>query len=568
MKPWQLGNTTVRSGLRTRDALIALDVSGCQGNIRGVEGDKRFREILGESGVVSLGSDATASVGRKFRSVMGQLGFLYPEANQGLSQSEIGPLDFITPAGRRFINAQTTSGQQECFLRALAGKTIDLNSPRYKSPGDFSPLLHVLQVMDGIEKVSGDSHISFIEFAVFIQVTSHDYPIDDLVQKLLKFRSLRAQAGNKKRFDSESVAKQCLEDGGLVSESTYFDYADMNIRYLRATGMFRQSGRGISFFEHRKDVIKELIERIVPISDHKLYWANMVQGAELPLDDVDKAKTNLRQLVHVAEELNIDVSIDISNLENAADAEIARYEIEEKIAVVEEIDFAKSQVKQSSEISKYLQAVESGRIRIAAADEDEVVIPRGEAPAYLEWAVWRAFLAINRISNPPSESRGFRIDRAFLPVGHAPGGRPDLIFEFDSFVLVVEVTLLNTGRQEAEEGYSVRQHVCQAVKEYGRQSEIPVYGLFIAPTINLNTAATFKNGEFHDIDDSYRLDIIPITIARFNYLFNSMFIKSSVDYSHFKKLIERSLDKRDVVKSPQKWSESIEELVGELVESF
>ena len=128
--------------------------------------------------------------------------------------------------------------------------------------------------------------------------------------------------------------------------------------------------------------------------------------------------------------------------------------------------------------------------------------------------------------------------------------------------------MLNSGRQEAEEGYSVRQHVFQAVREYGRQSEIPVYGLFIAPTINLNTAATFKNGEFHDIDDSYRLDIIPITIARFNYLFNSMFIKSSVDYSHFKILIERSLDKRDVVKSPQKWSESIEELVGELVESF
>jgi hypothetical protein len=315
-------------------------------------------------------------------------------------------------------------------------------------------------------------------------------------------------------------------------------------------------------------VIKELIDRIVPISDKKLYWANLIQGAELPLDDVNKAKTNLRQLVHVAEELNIAVSIDISNLENAADAEIARYEIEEKIAIVEEMNFAKSQVKQSSEIGKYLQAVESGRPRIAAADEDEVVIPRGEAPAYLEWAVWRAFLAINRISNPPSESRGFRIDRAFLPVGHAPGGRPDLIFEFDSFVLVVEVTLLNSGRQEAEEGYSVRQHVCQAVKEYGSQSELPVYGLFIAPTINLNTVATFKNGEFHDIDNSYRLDIIPVTIARFNYIFKSMFMKSSVNYAHIKKLIEQSLVMRDAVNTPQKWNESIEGLVEELVESF
>ena len=568
MKPWQFGNTTVRSGLRTRDALIALDASEYQGNIRGTEGDKRFREVLGNAGVVSLGTDVTASVGRKFRSVMGQLGFLYPEARHGLSQADIGPLDFITPAGRRFINAQTTSGQQECFLRALTGKTIDLDNPQYKSPGEFSPLLHVLRVMDGLEKESGDSHLSFIEFTVFVQVTSHDYPIEVLIGEILKFRKLRGNAVNKKRFDSEAVSNQCLADGGLVSESTYFDYADMNIRYLRATGLFRQSGRGLSFFEHSKDVIKALIEQIVPISDPKRYWQNLVQGAELPLDDVDNAKSNLRRLVNVAEKRNINISIDVSQLENAADAEIARYEIEEKIAIDEEIQFARAQVEQSSQIGKYLRAVESGRIRIAADDEEEVVIPRGEAPAYLEWAVWRAFLAINQILTPPSESRGFRVDRAFLPVGHAPGGRPDLVFEFDSFVLVVEVTLLNSGRQEAEEGYSVRRHVFQIAKEHAHQTQLPVYGLFIAPVIDLNTVATFKNAEFHDAENQYRLDIIPLTIARFNLIFTEMFTKSSINYQHFKELIEQCLEKRDLANTPQKWNESIEKLVEELVTSF
>jgi len=54
----------------------------------------------------------------------------------------------------------------------------------------------------------------------------------------------------------------------------------------------------------------------------------------------------------------------------------------------------------------------------------------------------------------------------------------------------------------------------------------------------------------------------------FNYMFIGMFAKFTANYSHFKKLIERILDKRDSVKSPQKWSESIEELVEELVESF
>lgn len=568
MKPWQIGNTTVRSGLRTRDALIALDSSGYQGNIRGTDGDKRFREVLGNVGVVSLGSDATASVGRKFRSVMGQLGFLYPEANHGLKQSDIGPLDFITPAGRRFINAQTIGGQQECFLRALTGKTIDLSSSRYESPGAFSPLLHVLRVMKDLEKKCGSNQISFIEFTIFIQVTSQEDSIDELVNKILKFRKLRGEATSKKRFDNESVAKQCLADGNAVSESTYRDYADMNIRYLRATGLFGQIGRGIIFFEHRKDVIEELIKRIIPISEPEEYWANITQGAVLPLDDVDNAKANLRQLMLIAEERNITISVDVTHLENVADAEIARYEIEEMIAIDEELDFAKAQVGQATQIGKYLLAVESGRIRIAADDEDEVVIPRGEAPAYLEWAVWRAFLAINRILNPPSESRGFRVDRGFLPVGHAPGGRPDLIFEFDSFVLVVEVTLLNSGRQEAEEGYSVRQHVFQATQKFEHRSEIPVYGLFIAPTMNLNTIATFKNGEFHDAENEYRLGIIPITIAQFNSIFKEMFAKSSINHEHFKKLIEQCLVKRDSVHTPQMWNESIEEQIDDLVSAF
>ena len=68
MKFWQLGNTSVRSALRIRDGLVALSQSSIQGNIRNVDGDIAFRELLGKCGVVSLGSDATNSVGRKWRS--------------------------------------------------------------------------------------------------------------------------------------------------------------------------------------------------------------------------------------------------------------------------------------------------------------------------------------------------------------------------------------------------------------------------------------------------------------------------------------------------------------------
>ncbi len=63
--------------------------------------------------------------------------------------------------------------------------------------------------------------------------------------------------------------------------------------------------------------------------------------------------------------------------------------------------------------------------------------PRILDPAYFEWVLWRAFLAINSLANKPYEARRYKIDQDFLPVGTAPGGGPDLIFEFEDFVIVV-----------------------------------------------------------------------------------------------------------------------------------
>ena len=99
MRPWHLGNTTVRSPFRLRDGLVALSTSSLQGNLRGEEQERAFRRLLGEHGIVELGDDDTYSVGRKWRSALNKLGFLYPEVPpaSGIPQSEIGPIDMITP---------------------------------------------------------------------------------------------------------------------------------------------------------------------------------------------------------------------------------------------------------------------------------------------------------------------------------------------------------------------------------------------------------------------------------------------------------------------------------------
>jgi hypothetical protein len=55
MRPWHLGNTTVRSPFRLRDGLVALSTSSLQGNLRGQHQEIAFRNLLGEHGIVELG---------------------------------------------------------------------------------------------------------------------------------------------------------------------------------------------------------------------------------------------------------------------------------------------------------------------------------------------------------------------------------------------------------------------------------------------------------------------------------------------------------------------------------
>ncbi|MEI6499153.1 MAG: AlwI family type II restriction endonuclease, partial [bacterium] len=133
MRPWHLGNTTVRSPFRLRDGLIVLSRSDLQGKLRGTENDAAFRKLLGDSGLVSLGDDITNSVGRKWRSALSQLGFIYSDI------SDKDMIDHITPSGSRLIKADNVPAMQECFLRSLICYQIPSPIERGYTFKTFSP---------------------------------------------------------------------------------------------------------------------------------------------------------------------------------------------------------------------------------------------------------------------------------------------------------------------------------------------------------------------------------------------------------------------------------------------
>ena len=561
MRPWHLGNTTVRSPFRLRDGLVALSTSSLQGNLRGEEQERAFRRLLGEHGIVELGDDDTYSVGRKWRSALNKLGFLYPEVPpaSGIPQSEIGPIDMCTPNGWRLIRADTVPAMQECFLRALAAHYIPSALERKFDFAVFSPLRHTLAIMLELEKQTGESRLNFVEMAIVVQLTSSDEPLADIVARVLALRARRLASPNKRKFDRQEREAAAVLHG--YAAGTFNDYADTNLRYLKATGLVQSKGRGLSLVPEKHVFVEKLIQDTgIPDSDRS-YFITLCNGAKLPTDNKDSALAVLDDLLQQLEKRGIPFDATGKPTETPADIALIRHQIEGLLSERNEEEYAARQAVEWEEIAAYMELIITRKGKKTLSTGEDIEVPQAEAPAYFEWVLWRAFLAINSLANKPYEARRFKIDQDFLPVGTAPGNGPDLIFEFHDFVIVVEVTLMNNSRQEAAEGEPVRRHVADLVSHYGEQSGKPVYGLFIANRIDSNTAETFRIGVwFTRTDDKMRLDIIPVTLAQFKAFFEALFTAGRVEVGLIRELLDLCGGLRLAHEAPA-WKAQIERAV-------
>ena len=559
MRPWHLGNTTVRSPFRLRDGLVALSTSSLQGNLRGEEQERAFRRLLGEHGIVELGDDDTYSVGRKWRSALNKLGFLYPEVPpaSGIPQSEIGPIDMITPNGWRLIRADTVPAMQECFLRALAAHYIPSALERKFDFAVFSPLRHTLAIMLELEKQTGESRLNFVEMAIVVQLTSSDEPLADIVAQVLALRARRLASPNKRKFDRQEREAAAVLHG--YAAGTFNDYADTNLRYLKATGLVQSKGRGLSLVPEKHVFVEKLIQDTgIPDSDRS-YFITLCNGAKLPTDNKDSALAVLDDLLQQLEKRGIPFDATGKQTDTPADIAIIRHQIEGILSEKNEEEYATRQAVEWEEIAAYMELIITRKGKKTLSNGEDIEVPQAEAPAYFEWVLWRAFLAINSLANKPYEARRFKIDQDFLPVGTAPGNGPDLIFEFHDFVIVVEVTLTDNSRQEAAEGEPVRRHVADLVSHYAIQSGKPVYGLFIANRIDSNTAETFRIGVwFTRTDDKMRLDIIPVTLVQFKAFFEALFTSGRVEVGLIRELLDLCGGLRPAHEAPA-WKHEIQQ---------
>ena len=161
---WQVGNTGLRSPNRIQEGFRIYAESSFVGNFRGRDNEIGFMNLLNEHGIIhnEAGKDASGSHARKWRLMFAKNGLIYPKLKQMKeNQASLGALDTVTPFGRTFLIADTYPAMQECFLRAMsvAQEILPMG-------GLFAPLRWVLVLMLELERRTGSSEISRIEFAL------------------------------------------------------------------------------------------------------------------------------------------------------------------------------------------------------------------------------------------------------------------------------------------------------------------------------------------------------------------------------------------------------------------
>ena len=545
IKIWQVGNTGVRNPLRIHEAFRLYASSHLVGKIRGVDGAVALMHYLCEKGVLAnaQGRDETGSYGRKWRLMFNTNGFTYREVTGGMgfTQSDIGPVDTITPFGRQFLAAEAVPAIQEFFLRALS-----MHMEPMGSGCTFSPLRWTLAVMLALERVTGSNMVGFPEFAAYIQTSSPTRTSDEVARDILAMRRQRSIAPSKKRFDKALYDK--LGQDYPKKVGNFREYGDMNIRYLKAAGILRANGKGVAIVEEKHSIAEMLASNLVSEAPELDRYQELYNGPKLPTDDFEAANTALADLENRLREKGVVFCTDRAQLGSAAAVNAERYRLEALISNDEEVEFAHKQNTKWAEISDYMDLVMRRGGRKQYDDDTEIAVPKDEVSAYLEWIVWRAFLAMNTLVNKPYEIRRFKIDQDFLPVGTAPGNGPDMIAEYDTCKIVIEVTMSDSSRQEAMEGEPVRRHVYDVLQGCDK----PVYGLFVANKVNTNTAETFRVGTWYSSDDkATRLNIVPLTLGQFKDYFVSAFRCGTRRNGEIVNLLDSCISRRDIGGAPQ-----------------
>lgn len=558
MKTWNIGNTTVRNPYRLREALLLFRTTMGGRPFRKEEQQEFLNELVKAGMVDSTRVVAGDDGGRKFASAFKQLGFV--------TDWERGKLWDMTPVGMMLIEHPEL--EELIFLRQLLKYQIPspLEGGSRVQGFHLRPFRLLLRFLQRAREENLVGLTKF-EIALYVLTVLDEDDVAAFEQAIANIRKFRTEYTaltgkvNKNRFTNqklEEVAKKI----GLVAGSL-LDYADSNGRYALITGLLTTHGNKLTISDARLSVVEAILAdstSLIPDEDYLQGFYN----PDLPLLPTDNVLflhgeiVNLeKRFVELASRLGEPATLP-AQPSGMTITELQGYEIRLRglLRDVREIEFYRNQSSATSldEVKDLLEDINSGTKAFFGGSD--------YAPAFLEWAIWRLFLAINEIVGPISKTRGFRIDEDINPIHHAKGGDADLTFTYDNFKLVCEMTLTSGSRQFVAEGEPVTRHVFKAIEASDGK---PVYGLFIAKKLDPNTIDAFHKARYwRNFKNCVSTPVVALEIRHVLQLIEQVKTRS-ITSADLRELLDRILQLQDAYSHGPGWYEAYSQVYEQWV---
>jgi hypothetical protein len=447
-----------------------------------------------------------------FRLTLGILNNLRLAGSPGITKEELGLFvvtamlesqeDEATERILAYRNARNAVTGRVAKKRLYGIRRIEVAQELY---GDGPQVKYQHEMLDLlVDRVNADPD--------YLKSAEADERLSEIVRGGKGSRTAKAQVLKRKLRDAVRTGTPRDELWKMVSgqrlatqAGSLADYADTAARYFPMSGLFSLAGSKLVFKESLLPLVESLAAEAYPLYDESKYLEAFYDPnlPALPSDDIhvlEAMVTSLRgRQAELTESLGMPAPAPIASAA-VKPAELKREmdSLRREVTGLRELQFYREQAARPQEIVSFFDDIKSGSLF------------GGEAylPAFYEWNIWRVFLAINEIRNSIPETRGFKIDEEMYPVHHAAGGQPDMLFEYDQCLLVVEASLSTGENQWSQEQEPVQRHVKDVMRSC---PEKRVCGIFVAPRIDPNTAVNFRRAYAWLDDEEVRLDIVPLT---------------------------------------------------------
>ena len=463
----------------------------------------------------------------------------------------------LTESGKTLISAKR---KEEVFLRQLL--KFQIPSP-YHTPSEKAADFYVKPYLEILRLIYTLGTLKFDELMIFgLQLTDYR-EFNNIVKKIEKFRIDREKTSKKYRefkyyaqmnelqeiYSSElakgetstresniATAKKFLQ----TKASNMHDYADACIRYLRATGLVSIShiGRSLSILtEKKKDVefILNNISREPVFIDDKAKYLDYLGNSELPKLLTDNKASLLQKIKEENPTEQIQESVTIHELKEKLD----------DLIITKREKLIQSQIAEIKDYKKY----DDIQTTFTQIEENDIYDPS----LILEWNVWRGMTMLDG----GNIKANLKFDDFGNPMSTAQGNMADIVCDYETFGLTVEVTMASGQKQYEMEGEPVARHYGQLKKRSGKDT----YCLFIAPNINPAVVAHFFTLNRTNI--SYyggKSKIVPLDLDLFMKLVeNSYNYSTQPKSSDVRRLLDMIINKVDTSENETEWYDYIQE---------